>query len=1101
METGRPAEAEAILRPIAEAASDDREAAWLLSRAELQLGRVEPAVAWLERVRRFRSGRQLARAVAVRRLTPMRRLPSHRRPCAHEVSPHARTLYREADWRTSRSPTGPSRTRRIRPPSPFHPRGSRPHPPGGCATPRPGRTSDCRVCPGAWARTASPWSPRRGPGGTPSRSSCLLLRRRPVRRDQGGQRPSRIRPEAFLGLALSEKALRQCLRCTPPGSAPRRRPRGPDGPEAPRSRHRLRALPRAGEPRPGGRTGPPGAAIAVRRDASRSGRWSPATNATPPTGRSDPSDPEFTRFQGTTLKFSRCYTGSGGAIHCATCHDPHRGLDRTASHYEAKCLDCHAGEGGEVPARRPARSIRPPAASTATCRKGPGSELPARFTNHHIRVHRPIAEEVDGPSTPDGVRRIGPKSTAPTRCWRRSAAPGRASRPESVLYEDVAPRGIRREGRQYDPVRPGEEAGADSPRPGGSGGNVPRRCVCRRSDDRRGRSSNRPPSALGRRSLRRRLAHRGRPRTAEQRQLQPRLRAIRAAGGTSSSVRRQGQNDSTRSPATTSLAIGVRAITVGQSREGLIAVSGGRYDNPRPCREPTHSRDGRQRPRPSSRLGGRPLPRESAAMAPNRGRTRSPWSWARSPDSHRLASPACDVSGVQPPQSFTGRLELEGIRTQAGSIQAAANGEWPGRLRNRIEGSRPATLGGRDVEQVVEDLAAGLAEQGMVGAGGLTSGKSRVLTQFNPPTRTRRPGSGFAGPSGPSRRRCGTAAPAARPGPAPRARRRRVARGRAAGGGPRPPIRPPSGSRIDHPRSATANDRLRPKRRPSRAPTARAEGLARRPVERGVEGIEQPVSATETPRPGVRRRTGPRCIAPGPRSARRSPRRRRGRSSAAASRSRIASGPSSASRRAASARNAASSAASSDDNDWRSLVHRGRSARRRSVRAWTIPASSAEDLQRTAVEDEPIARHEPLGVGGLERPDRHAVVERPARIPPRRSCRRCSGTSGPTRPLRRPNQPFRRQILGDVQRGAAPGSGSKAPGGDARSPARNDRQASKSSVRARPSARPGGKASNAASTDCSPAHAIPTSCWQTTSSGARVIAERLDPPARAPPSP
>ena len=51
-----------------------------------------------------------------------------------------------------------------------------------------------------------------------------------------------------------------------------------------------------------------------------------------------------------------------------------------------------------------------------------------------------------------------------------------------------------------------------------------------------------------------------------------------------------------------------------------------------------------------------------------------------------------------------------------------------------------------------------------------------------------------------------------------------------------------------------------------------------------------------------------------------------------------------------------------------------------------------------------------------------------------------------TRRLRTPNSRLCFQIRGEVQRGAAPGSGSKAPAGAASSPARKARQASKSAA-------------------------------------------------------
>ncbi len=107
-------------------------------------------------------------------------------------------------------------------------------------------------------------------------------------------------------------------------------------------------------------------------------------------GAVEPSDPEFTRVQGTTLMFSRCFTATGGAIHCATCHDPHRGLDTTTAHYEPKCLACHDAEGR--PGRRPGPPICPvnPSSGCIACHmpKVQDPSLKMRFTDHHIRVHR-----------------------------------------------------------------------------------------------------------------------------------------------------------------------------------------------------------------------------------------------------------------------------------------------------------------------------------------------------------------------------------------------------------------------------------------------------------------------------------------------------------------------------------------------------------------------------------------------------------------------------------------------------------------------------------------------------------------------------------------
>lgn len=124
------------------------------------------------------------------------------------------------------------------------------------------------------------------------------------------------------------------------------------------------------------------------------------------------SDPEFTRAQGTTLLFSKCFTASKGGIGCTTCHDPHRLLDRSIPQYEAICLSCHRASSprrdGEPPQ---AIGIPGESASAGSCPVSPAvncisCHMPkvedlsrqARFTDHHIRVHRPpgLAQAVDG---------------------------------------------------------------------------------------------------------------------------------------------------------------------------------------------------------------------------------------------------------------------------------------------------------------------------------------------------------------------------------------------------------------------------------------------------------------------------------------------------------------------------------------------------------------------------------------------------------------------------------------------------------------------------------------------------------------------------------
>jgi tetratricopeptide (TPR) repeat protein len=53
------------------------------------------------------------------------------------------------------------------------------------------------------------------------------------------------------------------------------------------------------------------------------------------------TDPIWLRFQSLTLTWSRCYTESEGQLGCVTCHDPHRNVETSVEHREARCLSCH----------------------------------------------------------------------------------------------------------------------------------------------------------------------------------------------------------------------------------------------------------------------------------------------------------------------------------------------------------------------------------------------------------------------------------------------------------------------------------------------------------------------------------------------------------------------------------------------------------------------------------------------------------------------------------------------------------------------------------------------------------------------------------------
>ena len=143
-------------------------------------------------------------------------------------------------------------------------------------------------------------------------------------------------------------------------------------------------------------------AIALTASSPSRERLSSCTECHAADGSVSPSDPEFTRAQGTTLLFSRCFTATKGQIGCTTCHDPHRVLDTNYGHYEAKCLGCHSRTPrgrdrtpSPLVADLGGRAIAPacpvnPTSKCISCHmpKVDDTSRRSRFTDHHIRVHR-----------------------------------------------------------------------------------------------------------------------------------------------------------------------------------------------------------------------------------------------------------------------------------------------------------------------------------------------------------------------------------------------------------------------------------------------------------------------------------------------------------------------------------------------------------------------------------------------------------------------------------------------------------------------------------------------------------------------------------------
>jgi hypothetical protein len=108
--------------------------------------------------------------------------------------------------------------------------------------------------------------------------------------------------------------------------------------------------------------------------------------------------PDWTRFPGSTLPWSRCYTESGGILSCVTCHDPHRNAETAPAFYEAKCRSCHAPP---LPKAAPGHPDQTETAFRPPCPVNPSRNclnchmpkvrydwLHGDFTDHYIRVHR-----------------------------------------------------------------------------------------------------------------------------------------------------------------------------------------------------------------------------------------------------------------------------------------------------------------------------------------------------------------------------------------------------------------------------------------------------------------------------------------------------------------------------------------------------------------------------------------------------------------------------------------------------------------------------------------------------------------------------------------